>query len=232
MDYGGRERFITGATLATAGAALIGQPVGFYIASFLWTLVANPDTMTEAKEKWQTNTELAALQKSVTSLAERLETVADWEGGTAEIVRPMLKNFVKETEELGQHRVGMGNLLGSSAKYYNGLSWVVLAVGTAMMAMGVASIASKVHPVTAAAVRATVTASLQALWTSIKGLRPHLLKFAMVAGFLYLGIHTLTAEQGMKFQDMKAGMRYQNLKLANDPTTGAPTPNTDIPNLA
>ncbi|MEV0591862.1 hypothetical protein [Nonomuraea cavernae] len=230
MDVGGRERFITGATLAAASAAVLG-PAAAAIAAILWTLVANPGTMADAKDKWQNNGELDALQESVNDLNRRLTEVANWEGGTAETVKQILKQFVTQTVELAQQRTELGNVLGSSAKWYDRLSWFVLTVGTAMMGLVTLQILSNTNPLTFATVPAAIQATLQALRTSIMGLGKHMLKFGMAAVMIVFGIQSLTAQMGMKFQGLQAGMHYQGAKLTNDPKSGALTPVMDTPKL-
>lgn len=225
-----RERFMGAAALALGSAFFIRHPMAFSIAAALGVVTADPDSMRDAMDKWKTEQaggttkELEELRNSVNSLAERLKKDAHWEAGTFDILKPLMDDFIVQTDNAAKQRDGVGDALNSSAKLYDTLSWVAVAVAGAMAIIAACVSATRTNPVSAPVGEASAAAGLKGLWTTVKPVLKTLWTLAMTVGGVFMGVQMLSMNQAVKFQSMEAMPMFNGLALGNDPTSGALTP--------
>ncbi|WP_189129060.1 WXG100 family type VII secretion target [Nonomuraea cavernae] len=198
----------------------------------LGVIMADPDSMREAMKEWMTKeeggqtAELQELQASVASLAEHLEKDAHWEGEAFNAFNELLKEFTKQTGNAAMQRDSVGNALKSSAKLYDVLSWVAVAVAAVMAIIARYLVVTRANPPAAPAGEAAAAAGVQTLWTKLKPVMRGLLTMAFTVGGTYQVVQMMSMNQMMKFQSMEAMPMYNSLALGNDANSGALIPVT------
>jgi hypothetical protein len=227
-DAEARNRFISAASVASVASVAIMHPIAFSIAAMLGLLVSDPDGMVKAKDEWKTTTaggktgELEELRTSITTLIERLEKDAKWEGPTAETAKGVMRQFLKELDSAAEQRNGIGDALGSAAKLYNVLSYVAVAIAALMTAYAAALTASTAFPPLRLATQAAVTPALVQTGITVKGLVTTLTQVTITLGLLYTGTSQLTSQQATKFMELKAMPNFGGTGLGNDPYSKSP----------